>query len=60
MIEDTGFGQGVVFNSGEGVGTEGDCMCVTSGSCGCSSCDGQAALDNDQNALLSFDRFAGL
>ncbi len=59
MIEDTGFGQGVVFTGGGGAGTEGECWCVTDG-CGCTSCELRAGTDLFQNTFVGLDREAGL
>ncbi len=59
MIEDTEFGQGVVFTGGGGVGTEGSCVCATD-ACGCSRCELQAGTDEFQNTFVGFDRQVGI
>ncbi len=38
MIEDTGFGEGAVYDPDGGEGTEGTCSCTAYG-CGCTNCD---------------------
>lgn len=38
MIEDTGFGEGALFDPDGAEGTEGSCTCVADG-CGCIGCN---------------------
>ena len=38
MIENTGFGEGAVYDPDGGEGTEGSCSCMTDG-CSCTGCD---------------------
>ena len=59
MIENTGFGEGAVYDPDGGEGTEGTCVCARD-ACGCTNSCTQAATDLRQAVQIYSGREASV